>query len=116
MVLAASGFRPTLCAKVRESDLPGREQYDPNSQTLVIESQDFCFDTLTIENGFAKAICFVLHNPEVKPGDVLLVLSGSEILFHGLIGQIGDGEATAIDRRSRSHRPLSIECAILSRL
>ena len=33
---------------------------------------------------------------------VLLVLSGTDIQFHGFIGGIEDGWATAIDRRSSS--------------
>jgi hypothetical protein len=80
--------------------LPDSNQYDPNSKTLVIDSESFSFEPLTIENGYAKAVCFALHNPEVKPGDVLLVLSGSDILFHGFIGHIDDGKATATDHRS----------------
>jgi hypothetical protein len=35
----------------------------------------------------------------VRAGDVLLVLSGSDIHFHGMIGVIEDGRGTATDRR-----------------
>jgi hypothetical protein len=80
--------------------LPDSNQYDPNSKTLVIDSASFCFDALTIENGYARVVCFTLQNPEVKPGDVLLVLSGSNILFHGFISHIEEGKATAADHRS----------------
>ena len=43
---------------------------------------------------------FELKNPDVKAGDVLLVLSGTDIHFHGMIGIISeDGSAVATDRR-----------------
>jgi hypothetical protein len=70
-----------------------------NSQTLVIESSDFSFETISDENGYATVVKFKLENPQVSAGDVLLVLAGSEICFHGLIGQIEDGYATASDPR-----------------
>jgi hypothetical protein len=41
---------------------------------------------------------FKLDNPDVRLGDVLLILSGAEIHFHGFIGGIGDGYAVAADR------------------
>ena len=42
---------------------------------------------------------FRVENPDVRPGDVLLVLSGSDIHFHGMIGMIEDGRGVATDRR-----------------
>jgi hypothetical protein len=42
---------------------------------------------------------FRVENPEVKPGDVLLILADAEIHFHGLIGKIEDGYAIASDRK-----------------
>ena len=41
---------------------------------------------------------FSVENPDVRPGDVLLVLSGSDIHFHGMIGMIEDGRGVATDR------------------
>ena len=73
-----------------------------NSQTLVVEANDFSFETLEQENGHATVLKFKLENPSIGPGDVLLVLSGTDIHFHGFIGGIEDGWATAIDRRSSS--------------
>ena len=70
-----------------------------NSQTLVIAANDFNFETLSDENGYATVVRFKLENPQDIAGDVLLVLSGSEICFHGLIGKVEDGYATASDTR-----------------
>ena len=76
------------------------EGYSENSNTLVVEAEKFSFETVTQENGNATVIRFQLQNPEVRPGDVLLVLSGADIHFHGLIGKIDEGSAIATDRRS----------------
>jgi len=70
----------------------------PNSQTLVINVADFSYQTEEHANGFATRVRFKLENPRVAPGDVLLVLSGADIVFHGLIGQIEDGVGVATDR------------------
>ena len=70
-----------------------------NSQTLVIDANDFNFETVEQQNGLATVVKFKLENPQIGPGDVLLVLSGTDILFHGFIGGIEDGWATAIDRQ-----------------
>lgn len=78
-----------------------------NSQTLVIEANDFRFQTLEEQNGLATVVKFKLENPSIGPGDVLLVLSGTDIQFHGFIGGIEDGWAIAEDRRS-STLPASI--------
>jgi hypothetical protein len=73
-----------------------------NSQTLVVDADKFTFDTIEQHNGIATVVRFKLDNPEVKTGDVLLILSGTEIHFHGFIGGIEDGWATAIDRTGSS--------------
>lgn len=70
-----------------------------NAQTLVIETKDFAFETVEQANGLATVVRFQLNNNLVNAGDVLLILTGSEIYFHGLIGKIEDGWATAADRQ-----------------
>ena len=82
--------------------------YNPNSQTLVIETKDFTFETVGQSNGVATVVKFQLHNPEVKPGDVLVVLTGSDVHFHGLIGRIDEGWAVATDHRSLLTLPTTI--------
>jgi hypothetical protein len=73
--------------------------YSNNSQTVVVDAAKFDFATLEQENGNATVIRFKLENKDVRAGDVLLVLSGSDIHFHGMIGIIEDEWGVATDRR-----------------
>ena len=82
--------------------------YNSNSKTLVIETKDFAFETMGQSNGVVTVVKFQLLNPEVKPGDVLLVLTGSDVHFHGLIGRIDEGWAVATDHRSLLPLPATI--------
>ncbi len=82
--------------------MPESRSQISNSQTLVIESNNFNFETVEQENGVATVVRFKLENPSINPGDVLLILSGEEINFHGFIGGIENGWATATDRRGSS--------------
>ncbi|HKP36644.1 MAG TPA: hypothetical protein VJT71_07275 [Pyrinomonadaceae bacterium] len=70
-----------------------------HSQTYVVDVDDFDFQTIEQDNGQATVIRFGLDDPRYHAGDVLLVLSGTEIHFHGMIGRIADGSAIATDRR-----------------
>jgi len=76
-----------------------RPNYTNNSQTVVIDADAFEFETLEETNGRATVVRFRVENEDVRAGDVLLVLSGSDIHFHGMIGIIEDGYGTATDRR-----------------
>ncbi|MDX2034797.1 MAG: hypothetical protein SF339_29250 [Blastocatellia bacterium] len=78
--------------------MPDNQTQITNSQTLVINVEDFSFEALEQQNGRATVLKFKLENPSVIPGDVLLILAGEEIQFHGLIGRVEDGWATASDR------------------
>ena len=73
--------------------------YTNNSQTVVVDANTFNFVTLEQENGNATVIRFRIENPDVRAGDVLLVLAGSDIHFHGMIGIIEDEWGVATDRR-----------------
>lgn len=75
------------------------QQNANNSLTYVVGADDFEFETLEQENGQATVIRFKLSDPRYHAGDILLVLSGSDIHFHGMIGQLGEGYAIASDRR-----------------
>jgi len=79
--------------------MPDEQRVANNSQTYVVEAGDFSFETLEQENGQAIVLRFRLENPRYHAGDVLVVLSGSEVHFHGMIGRLADGWATASDRR-----------------
>ncbi len=79
--------------------MPDEQRTANNSQTYLVNFDDFFFETLEQQNGQAIVIRFKLQNSRYHAGDVLLVLSGSEIHFHGMIGKMGDGMAIASDPR-----------------
>jgi hypothetical protein len=79
--------------------MPDEQRVANNSQTYVVDAHDFSFETMEQENGQATVVRFRLDNPRYHAGDVLVVLSGSEVHFHGMIGRLADGWATASDRR-----------------
>ena len=80
--------------------MPDSQKQGGNSQTLCIELSELQFETVEQDQGCATVIRFQLHNQTVKIGDVLLVLEGPDIRFHGLIGAIDvQGWALAADRR-----------------
>jgi hypothetical protein len=71
------------------------------AKTLCYKLDGFEFETLEQENGRATVIKFRLEDPSYNAGDVLALMDGEEIPFHGMIGQIADGWAVAADRRSQ---------------
>ncbi len=79
--------------------MPDEQRTANNSQTYVANAEEFQFETMQQQNGQATVIRFRLDDPRYHAGDVLLVLSGSEIHFHGMIGQVADGWAIASDHR-----------------
>jgi hypothetical protein len=79
--------------------MPEEQRVANNSQTYVATAEEFQFETLQQQNGQATMIRFRLDDPRYHAGDVLVVLSGSEIHFHGMIGQVADGWAIASDPR-----------------
>ena len=79
--------------------MPEEQKTANNSQTYVVGADEFEFETLEQENGQATVVRFKLEDPRYHAGDILLVLSGSEIHFHGMIGKIGEGYAVASDHR-----------------
>ena len=88
--------------------MPEEQKTANNSQTYVVGAEDFEFETLEQENGQATVVRFKLDDARYQAGDVLLVLSGSEIHFHGMIGKVGDGYAIASDHRG-SLLPVTIQ-------
>ena len=79
--------------------MPDEQRVANNSQTYVTEADDFLYETLEQTNGQATVIRFKLDNSRFHAGDVVVVLSAGEIHFHGMIGRLADGWATATDRR-----------------
>jgi hypothetical protein len=79
--------------------MPPEQQNANNSLTYVVGADDFEFETMEQENGQATVVRFKLDDPRYHAGDILLVLSGTEIHFHGMIGKVGEGYAIASDHR-----------------
>ena len=68
-------------------------------QTLSFNTESFDFEAVAHENGNATVIKFPVDEKKVSPGDVVVVVSGEDISFHGLIGKIEEGYAFASDPR-----------------
>jgi hypothetical protein len=66
-------------------------------QTLSFNADTFEYDVVSQDNGNATVIKFPIDEKKYSPGDVVVVLSNADIVFHGLIGKIQDGEAYASD-------------------
>ena len=66
-------------------------------QTLSFNAETFEFEAVAHENGNATVIKFPVDEKKVSPGDVTVVVSGEDIVFHGMIGKIEDGYAYASD-------------------
>ncbi|HEY6121605.1 MAG TPA: hypothetical protein VIV66_16725 [Pyrinomonadaceae bacterium] len=79
--------------------MPDEQRVANNSQTYLVDADTFNFETVEQQNGQATIVRFRLDDSRYHAGDVLLVLSGSDVHFHGMISQIADGWATASDRR-----------------
>lgn len=68
-------------------------------QTLSISADSFDYEAVQQDNGNATVIKFEIDVSRYSPGDVLVVLDGEDIVFHGIIGKIEDGFALASDPR-----------------
>ena len=68
-------------------------------QTLSFNADTFEYESVSQENGNATVIKFPIDEKKFSPGDVVVVVSGEDINFHGLIGKIEDGYAFASDPR-----------------
>lgn len=66
-------------------------------QTLSFNADTFEYDVVSQDNGNATVIKFPIDEKQYSPGDVVVVLSDADIVFHGIIGKIEDGEAYASD-------------------
>lgn len=65
--------------------------------TLSTSAEDFEYESVSQSNGNATIIRFDIDESRYSPGDVLVVLDGDEIVFHGMIGKIEEGLAYASD-------------------
>ena len=81
------------------SRMPDSQRTATHSQTFVVDADEFSFEMVEQENGQATVIRFSIDGTRYVAGDVLLVLSGTDVHFHGMIGKIGEGYGIASDRR-----------------
>ncbi len=66
-------------------------------QTISFNADTFEYESVASDNGNATIIKFPVDQKLYSPGDVVVVVSGEEITFHGIIGKIEDGYAFASD-------------------
>ena len=66
-------------------------------QTISFNADNFEYETVANDNGNATIIKFPIDEKQYSPGDVVVVLDGDDIVFHGIIGKIENGEAYASD-------------------
>ncbi len=77
-----------------------QQQASLSSKTYAVGAEDFEFETVEQNNGIATVVRFKLTDMWYGPGDILLVLDGTEIHFHGMIGAVDDDrQALASDSR-----------------
>ncbi len=79
--------------------MPDEQRTANNSQTYCVDADEFAYETIEQENGQATVVKFQLNDPQYHAGDVVVVLSGGEIHFHGMIGRLAEGWAIATDKR-----------------
>lgn len=70
-----------------------------NAKTIVMDANTFIYETLEHLNGNATKIRFELTDAAAVAGDVVVVLSNTDIHFHGMIVSVEDGAAIATDPR-----------------
>ncbi len=68
-------------------------------QTHCFDAKDFKYETLEQKNGNASLISFEIDQTQNTMGDVVVVLSEGEIVFHGIISKVQDGWALASDEK-----------------
>ncbi len=66
-------------------------------QTISFDAQTFEYEAVAQENGNATIIKFPINEKEYSPGDVVVVVDGGDVNFHGIIGKIEEGYAFASD-------------------
>ena len=64
---------------------------------MSFNADTFEYEAVAQENGNATIIKFPIDEKKYSPGDVVVVVSGEDITFHGIIGKIEEGHAYASD-------------------
>jgi hypothetical protein len=66
-------------------------------QTISFNADTFDYEAVAQDSGNATIIKFPIDQKLYSPGDVVVVVSGEDITFHGIIGKIEEGYAFASD-------------------
>lgn len=66
-------------------------------QTISYNADTFEYEAVAQENGNATMIKFPIDEKLFSPGDVVVVVAGEDVNFHGIIGKIEEGFAFATD-------------------
>lgn len=70
-----------------------------NPRTIYAELSDLSYEMIEQNLGYATVLRFSIPEEKVRTGDVLVILDGREIRFHGMINSIDQkGRAVASDR------------------
>jgi hypothetical protein len=69
-------------------------------QTISYNIKNFEYETLSQVSGNAGIIKFKIDEKVYSPGDVVVILDETDVLFHGVIGKIEAGFAFASDMKS----------------
>jgi len=79
-----------------------QERLISNSLTICADLSEVTYECVESHEGLAKVIRFKLSGDEPRFGDTLLIVAGSDILFHGLVRALdADGFALALDPGSK---------------
>jgi hypothetical protein len=77
-------------------------------KTTSFSADNFEYEIVKAENGYAAMIKYPIDETQNSPGDVVVIMDGEEIQFHGIIGKIEDGYAFAYDPKG-SALPASVQ-------
>ena len=98
MRVAAGGFQ--VDARVTLARMPEYQRLLGNFQTVWVGWSELDFVAVERDGGRATVIRFRIPDPDLRRGDVLVVLEQAEVWFHGMISTVDpDGWAVAADPR-----------------
>jgi hypothetical protein len=88
--------------------MTGTDGRNGSPQTFYADISGLSFEMIEQQLGYASVIRFTIPDEVIRMGDVLVVLDGQEIRFHGIINSIDkEGWGVASDLRG-SRIPFSV--------
>jgi len=89
--------------------MPESQPSISNARSIYVDLSEFRYEAVEQCAGRAIAIRFTLDGEAARQGDVLVVLEGAEIRFHGMISSVDEaGCALAADPRG-SMLPVGVQ-------